>query len=56
MPDVASDDTARVSLTLRIKALLGALESDQATAANDDLEAATMDNIFDLLDQEFGDS
>jgi acyl transferase domain-containing protein/acyl carrier protein len=56
VPDVASDDDARVSMTLRIRALLTALEGEHDTTGNDDLEAATMENIFELLDQERGES
>jgi hypothetical protein len=32
------------------------LESDDGTTGNDDLETATMENIFELLDTELGDS
>jgi acyl transferase domain-containing protein/acyl carrier protein len=56
VPDVASDDSARASLTLRIRALLAALEGDHNVTGNDDLKAATMENIFELLDQELGES
>src|ERR1017187_5529247 len=56
VPDVASDDDARVSMTLRIRALLTALDGEDDTTGNDDLEAATMENIFELLDQERGES
>jgi hypothetical protein len=56
VPSVASDDSARASLTLRIRALLAALEGDQNMTGNDDLKAATMENIFELLDQELGES
>jgi acyl carrier protein len=56
LPDVARDDGARGGLTRRIRALLLALESDDGTAGNNDLETATMENIFELLDTELGDS
>jgi pimaricinolide synthase PimS1 len=56
IPDMAFDDDARAGLTLRMRALLTALESDQDATENEDLEAATMDNIFELLDQELGES
>ena len=56
LPDVARDDGARAGLTRRIRALLLALESDDGIAGNNDLETATMENIFELLDTELGDS
>ncbi len=52
--NVASDDGARADLTLRVRALLAALEGAHETLnQHDDLQAATAENIFALLDQEF---
>jgi acyl carrier protein len=56
LPDLARDDGARTGLTRRIRALLRVLESDDGTTGNNDLETATMENIFELLDTELGDS
>ena len=56
IPGMAVGDEARASLALRIRALLTALEDDHGPAGDDDLETATMENIFELLDQEFGES
>jgi acyl carrier protein len=53
---ISSGDGARVALAARVRTLLLTLESDHTgqagDAANDDLEAATAENIFDLLDNE----
>jgi acyl carrier protein len=55
--NVAANDGARANLTIRVKALLSVLERDHsAVAEDDDLKAATAENIFALLDQELGDS
>jgi pimaricinolide synthase PimS1 len=56
--NVAADDGAHANLTMRVRALLAALEGghDQAAGDDDDLEAATAENIFDLLDRELGDA
>jgi hypothetical protein len=52
---IAADDEARVNLTMRVKALLSALEGGPgAKAADDDLKTATAESIFDLLDRELG--
>ena len=53
--NVADGDGARADLAIRVRALLSALEGgpDQA-AADDDLETATAENIFELLDTELG--
>jgi acyl transferase domain-containing protein/acyl carrier protein len=59
VPGLLPDDDARANLTIRVRALLTALESSHettATGADDDLESATAENIFELLDQELGDS
>jgi acyl carrier protein len=56
IPGMAVGGEVRASLALRIRALLTALEEDHGSAGDDDLEAATMENIFELLDQEFGES
>jgi pimaricinolide synthase PimS1 len=54
MQNVASDDGARADLTIRVRALLSALEGGHDTTnRDDDLQAATAENIFELLDQEF---
>ena len=51
---VSPDDGAHADLTLRVRALLAALEGGRDTANRDeDLQAATAENIFALLDQEF---
>jgi acyl transferase domain-containing protein/NADPH:quinone reductase-like Zn-dependent oxidoreductase/NAD(P)-dependent dehydrogenase (short-subunit alcohol dehydrogenase family)/acyl carrier protein len=56
---LAADDNVRPALAIRVKALLTVLESahDVAAAghADDDIKKATAENIFDLLDKEFGD-
>jgi hypothetical protein len=56
---LAADDANRGALTARIRALVAALERAQgeaveaaASQTDDDLAAATVDNIFDLLDDE----
>ncbi|MGN9788879.1 type I polyketide synthase [Nonomuraea sp. ZG12] len=53
---VPSGDGARTALAARVKALLLTLESDHDATADDaadnDLKAATAENIFDLLDNE----
>jgi hypothetical protein len=57
VPNVAPDDGVRADLTIRVRALLAALEGGQAmTAPDEDLHAATAENIFELLDQELGDA
>ena len=53
--NLPSDDGARANLTIRVRALLATLEGGQDEAAGyDDIDAATAENIFDLLDQELG--
>jgi hypothetical protein len=56
---VPFDDGARNALAARLKALLATLESDHDATADDpgdgDIEAATAENIFDLLDNELAD-
>jgi hypothetical protein len=55
--NVAPGDAARADLTLRVRSLLAALEGGQDRAADDDdLAAATAENIFELLDQELGEA
>ena len=55
--NVASADGARADLAIRVRALLSALEGGQDMAARDgDLETATAENIFELLDQELGEA
>ena len=55
--NVAPGDAARADLTLRVRSLLAALEGSQDRAAgDDDLAAATAENIFELLDQELGEA
>ncbi|GAB1818699.1 type I polyketide synthase [Herbidospora sp. RD11066] len=53
---ISLDDDARTVLAARVKALLLTLESGRETAADhaddNDLKAATVENIFDLLDNE----
>jgi NADP-dependent 3-hydroxy acid dehydrogenase YdfG/acyl carrier protein len=55
---MASDDGRRVSLAVRLKSLLATLESDDEESADDagdgDLKAATVENIFDIIDKELG--
>jgi mycoketide-CoA synthase len=53
--NVSSDDAAHADLTIRVRALLSALEGAR-TAIDDDLQSATEENIFELLDREFEDS
>jgi acyl transferase domain-containing protein len=53
----AADNGARADLTIRVKGLLSLLERDRRTAAeDDDIETATAENIFALLDQELGEA
>jgi acyl carrier protein len=55
--NVASDDEARANLTIRVRTLLSVLDGGQDMAAgDDDLEIATAENIFELLDQELGET
>jgi hypothetical protein len=55
--NVPSDDAARADLTIRVRTLLSELEGARNIATEyDDLKAATAENIFELLDQEFEDS
>ena len=56
LPDVARDDDARARPDQADKGPAAALEGDDGTAGDDDLETATMENIFELLDTELGDS
>ena len=57
--EIGPGDSARTVLAARVRTLLLTLETDQDTtagaAADNDLEAATIDNIFDLLDSELAD-
>jgi NADP-dependent 3-hydroxy acid dehydrogenase YdfG/acyl carrier protein len=55
--NAALEDRARTSLAIRLKVLLSRLDDRCAAsgeAADKDLEVATADNIFDLLDKELG--
>ena len=56
---ISLDDNARADLAIRVKGIVSVLEngSDAAGsgAGDSDLEAATVENIFDLLDKELGD-
>jgi acyl carrier protein len=58
--NIPSNDNSRANLAIRVKALLSALESDHdvtaADTADSDLEAATAESIFGLLDKELGES
>jgi NADP-dependent 3-hydroxy acid dehydrogenase YdfG/acyl carrier protein len=55
--NVPSDDGARADLTIRLRTLLSALEGGRDIATeDDDLKAATAENIFELLDQELEES
>jgi hypothetical protein len=58
MQSMASDDDARANIAIRVRTLLSTLENDSDVtvddAEGDDLEAATAENIFDLLDKELG--
>ena len=55
--NVDDGDGARADLAIRVRALLAALEGSQDQAAADgDLETATAENIFELLDQELGEA
>ena len=53
---LAPDDTTRADLAIRLRALVSALESDHAAAPEEagDIDTATADTIFDLLDKELG--
>jgi hypothetical protein len=56
---ISSGDGTRTALAARVKALLVTLESDHGATAGDaadnDLKAATVENIFELLDNELAD-
>ena len=56
---ISSDDSARADLAIRVKGLVSALENGHdaagSGAGDSDLEAATVESIFDLLDKELGD-
>jgi NAD(P)-dependent dehydrogenase (short-subunit alcohol dehydrogenase family)/acyl carrier protein len=53
--NVADGDGARADLALRVRALLSTLEGGRDwAAADDDLDTATAENIFELLDTELG--
>ncbi len=56
----AEDDDTRLEIVLRMKALLGRLNDSRGTAdeafADDDLDSATDDELFDALDFELGKS
>jgi acyl carrier protein len=52
---IAEDDTGRANLAIRVKALLSTLENNQATK-DEEIAAATAENIFALLDKELSDS
>jgi hypothetical protein len=55
--NVDDGDGARADLAIRVRALLAALEGSQDRATADgDLETATAENIFELLDQELGEA
>ena len=57
MRNVDDGDGARADLAIRVRALLAALDGGQDQAAADgDLETATAENIFELLDQELGEA
>ncbi|HTF52789.1 MAG TPA: SDR family NAD(P)-dependent oxidoreductase [Pseudonocardia sp.] len=57
--EIGPGDSARTALAARVRTLLLTLETDHGATAGDeadnDLEAATVDNIFDLLDSELAD-
>jgi acyl carrier protein/NADP-dependent 3-hydroxy acid dehydrogenase YdfG len=55
--NTALEDRARTALAIRLKVLMSRLDNQDATSgetADSDLEVATADNIFDLLDKELG--
>jgi len=58
--NMAVDDGRRIDLTVRLKALLSVLDGsdeEQLNEAKDiDLEAATAENIFDIVDKELGEA
>jgi hypothetical protein len=58
--NMTSGDGRRINLTVRLKALLATLESGNEEPADDagdsDLEGATVENIFDLIDKELGEA
>jgi acyl carrier protein len=57
LQNVASGDDAHGDLTIRVRNLLSVLDGGQDTAAgDDDLETATAANIFELLDEELGET
>lgn len=59
LPSIASDRAERLRLGMRFQTLLSALEDlgagEEAVAADDDdLQAATDDELFELIDSELG--
>jgi acyl carrier protein len=57
---MTADDGVRASLATRVRTLLSVLESDYESVTDDsrdsELKSATAENIFDILDQELGES
>jgi hypothetical protein len=55
---MAANDGRRIDLAARMRALLANLENGSDEPVNDtedsDLEAATVESIFDILDKELG--
>jgi short-subunit dehydrogenase/acyl carrier protein len=55
--NAALEDRERTALAIRLKVLMSRLDNQDAASdetADEDLEVATADNIFDLLDKELG--
>ena len=55
--NAALEDRERTALAIRLKVLISRLDNQDAASgetADEDLEVATADNIFDLLDKELG--
>ncbi len=52
---IATDETARARLTVRLGAFLAGLNGGQATAEDDeDVRSATVEDVFELIDRELG--
>ncbi|WP_374213021.1 type I polyketide synthase [Crossiella sp. SN42] len=51
---IAPDEESRAHITLRLKSLLAKWTEANGTPAAEDLEAATDDDLFDLIGKEFG--
>ena len=51
---IAADDGERIRVTQRLQTVLSKLAAQERTAEDDDLAAATADEVFALMDKELG--